>query len=61
MIDEFQIPNPKFLIFCDGVQPHRRSNAASLPYRAIIAVIDAARGAGVDRVGIVTEAMKRQR
>jgi len=37
------------------------SGAASLPYRAIVAVIDAARGAGVDRVGIVTEAMKRQR
>jgi len=34
------------------------SGAASLPYRAIVGVIDAARGAGVDRVGIITEGMK---
>ena len=29
--------------------------APTLPYRAIIDVIDAARGAGVEKVGIVTE------
>jgi biopolymer transport protein ExbD len=31
----------------------------SLKYRDIIAVIDAAKGAGVDKVGIVTEGMRR--
>jgi biopolymer transport protein ExbD len=33
--------------------------APSLRYKAIIGVIDAAKGAGVDRVGIVTEGMRR--
>jgi biopolymer transport protein ExbD len=33
--------------------------AASLPYKAIVAVIDAAKGAGVDRVGIVTDGMRK--
>jgi biopolymer transport protein TolR len=31
----------------------------TLRYKSIVAVIDAAKGAGVDRVGIVTEAAKR--
>jgi biopolymer transport protein ExbD len=35
------------------------AGAPSLPYRAIVGVIDAARGAGVDRVGIITERMRR--
>jgi len=35
------------------------SGAASLPYRAVVGVIDAARAAGVDRVGIITEGMRR--
>jgi len=34
------------------------SGAPSLPYRAIVGVIDAAKGAGVDRVGIITEGMR---
>jgi biopolymer transport protein ExbD len=33
--------------------------AGTLRYKNIIEVIDAAKGAGVDRVGIVTEAMKK--
>jgi biopolymer transport protein TolR len=33
--------------------------AGTLRYKDIIEVIDAAKGAGVDRVGIVTEAMKK--
>ena len=33
--------------------------AASLPYQAIVDVLDAARGAGVDRVGIITEGMRK--
>ena len=33
--------------------------AAKLPYGAIVDVIDAAKGAGVDKVGIVTEGMQR--
>jgi len=33
--------------------------APSLRYQAIIQVIDAAKGAGVDRVGIVTEGMRK--
>jgi biopolymer transport protein ExbD len=33
--------------------------AAALPYEEVIAVIDAAKGAGVSRVGIVTEGMRR--
>jgi len=33
--------------------------AASLPYQAIVDVLDAAKGAGVDRVGIITEGMRR--
>jgi biopolymer transport protein ExbD len=31
----------------------------SLGYGVLVAVIDAGKGAGVDRVGIVTEAMRR--
>ena len=31
----------------------------SLPYKDIVAVIDAAKGAGVDKVGIVTAGMRR--
>src|SRR5262249_3682437 len=34
------------------------AGAPTLRYKAIVAVIDAARGAGVDRVGIVTERMR---
>ena len=33
----------------------------SLRYGAIIAVLDAAKGAGVDRVGIITEGLRNQR
>jgi biopolymer transport protein ExbD len=33
--------------------------AASLPYGQIVQVIDAAKGAGVEKVGIITEAMQR--
>jgi biopolymer transport protein ExbD len=33
--------------------------AGSLRYRDIIFVIDAAKGAGVEKVGIVTEGMRR--
>ncbi len=33
--------------------------AGTLPYRAVIDVMDAARGAGVQRVGVITEGMKR--
>ena len=35
--------------------------AGTLRYRSIVEVIDAARGAGVERVGIVTETMRRER
>jgi biopolymer transport protein TolR len=34
--------------------------AASLPYQAIVDVLDAAKGAGVDRVGIITTGMIQQ-
>jgi biopolymer transport protein TolR len=34
--------------------------APTLPYRAIIGVLDAAKGAGVNRVGIITEAMRQK-
>ena len=33
--------------------------AGSLPYKDIVDVIDAARGAGVEKVGIVTEGMRK--
>jgi biopolymer transport protein TolR len=35
------------------------SGAPSLPYQAIVDVLDAAKGAGVDRVGIITEGMRK--
>ena len=35
------------------------AGAGTLRYREIVEVIDAAKGAGVDKVGIVTEGMKR--
>ena len=35
------------------------SGAGSLRYGDIVAVIDAAKGAGVERVGVITEGMKR--
>ena len=34
--------------------------APTLPYRAIVRIVDAARGAGVNRVGIITESMRRE-
>jgi biopolymer transport protein ExbD len=34
------------------------SGAPSLRYKAIVGVLDAAKGAGVDRVGIITEGMR---
>jgi biopolymer transport protein TolR len=37
------------------------AGAGSLRYADIVAVIDAAKGAGVERVGIVTEGMRRGR
>jgi biopolymer transport protein ExbD len=37
------------------------AGAATLPYGDIVQVIDAAKGAGVQRVGIVTEGMRRQK
>jgi len=36
------------------------SAAGSLPYGAIVDVMDAAKGAGVERLGIVTDAMRRR-
>src|SRR5579872_3388157 len=33
--------------------------AGALPYGEIVAIMDAAKGAGVDRVGVVTEGMQR--
>src|SRR5262245_62000610 len=33
--------------------------AGTLPYKAIVEVMDAARGAGVRRVGVITEGMRR--
>jgi len=35
------------------------SGAGSLRYGDIVAVIDAAKGAGVTRVGVITEGMRR--
>jgi biopolymer transport protein TolR len=35
------------------------AGAGSLPYQAIVDVLDAAKGAGVDRVGIITERMRK--
>jgi len=35
------------------------AGAGSLPYQAIVDVLDAAKGAGVDRVGIITEGMRQ--
>jgi biopolymer transport protein ExbD len=35
------------------------AGAGSLPYQAIVDVLDAAKGAGVDRVGIITEGMRK--
>src|SRR5262247_2432645 len=37
------------------------SAAGSLPYGAIVDVMDAAKGAGVQRLGIVTDGMRRRR
>ena len=36
------------------------SGAASLPYQSIVDVLDAAKGAGVERVGIITAGMIRE-
>jgi biopolymer transport protein ExbD len=36
------------------------SGAPSLRYKAIVNVIDAAKGAGVDRVGIITDGMRKE-
>jgi biopolymer transport protein TolR len=35
------------------------AGAGTLRYQSIVDVIDAAKGAGVDRVGIITEAMRK--
>ena len=43
-----------------GAKPEPKPSASACePYREIIEVIDAAKGAGVEKVGIVTEGMKR--
>jgi biopolymer transport protein TolR len=48
-----------------GIYAERRNKtmfimgAPTLRYKAIIEVIDAAKGAGVNRVGIITEAMRK--
>ena len=36
------------------------AGAGTLRYKRIVEVIDAAKGAGVDRVGIVTDRMRRE-
>jgi biopolymer transport protein ExbD len=36
------------------------SGDATLPYGDVIVLLDAARGAGVERVGVITEGMRRQ-
>jgi biopolymer transport protein ExbD len=36
------------------------AGAPTLPYKAIIGAMDAAKGAGVDRVGIITEGMRKR-
>ena len=36
------------------------SGDARLPYADVIVLIDAARGAGVERIGIITEGMRRE-
>ena len=36
------------------------SAAGSLPYGAIVDVMDAAKGAGVERLGVITEGMRRR-
>ena len=36
------------------------SGAPTLRYKAIIGAIDAGKGAGVDRIGIITQGLKRQ-
>jgi biopolymer transport protein ExbD len=36
------------------------SGAPSLRYKTIVEALDAAKGAGVDRVGIITEGMRRR-
>jgi biopolymer transport protein TolR len=35
------------------------AGAGTLPYQAIVDVLDAAKGAGVDRVGIITDGMRK--
>jgi biopolymer transport protein ExbD len=35
------------------------AGAPTLRYKAIVGVLDAAKGAGVDRVGIITEGMRK--
>ena len=36
------------------------SGAATLPYEEIVKVLDVAKGAGVQKVGVITEGMKRE-
>jgi biopolymer transport protein ExbD len=36
------------------------SAAGSLPYKAVVDVMDAAKGAGVQRLGVITEGMRRR-
>jgi biopolymer transport protein ExbD len=36
------------------------SAAGSLPYGAVVDVMDAAKGAGVQRLGVITEGMRRR-
>jgi len=59
------VTRPQLETFLRGIYDHRAdktlyiAGAGSLPYGAVIDVMDTAKGAGVQRFGMITEGMRR--
>jgi len=66
LINSHEVSQEELQARLTGIYAERRDKtmfimgAPTLPHRAIIGVIDAAKGAGVNRVGIITEAMRQK-
>ena len=65
-VNKHAVPLPQLQPFLRDVY-HTRSDktlyisaSGSLPYGAIVDVMDAAKGAGVDRLGVITDGMRRR-
>jgi biopolymer transport protein TolR len=65
LVNSQSVPQPQLETFLRGIYSKRADKtvyvaaAGSLPYGAVIDVMDAAKGAGVQRFGIITDGMRK--